>query len=149
MLVARECASGRREAQSRPSVHRGSTSSMAWRRGLAPTSDPKCCQRLCVGTSQLSKDKRRWIGCELVDGKSCAKLMSAYFALKPLVRRGMQSYNSATATYVISPATNTVTVQGLVYRVIPHSSQTPLSTTYALAAGGRWHASGSYPVLYA
>lgn len=61
----------------------------------------------------------------------------------------MFGFNAAAATYVISPANNgTITVQGNVYRTIPHGSQTPLSSSYAYNFGGRWNAAGTFPVLY-
>ena len=61
----------------------------------------------------------------------------------------ISGYNAAAATYVTSPANNgTITVQGNIYRIIPHSSQTPLSSSYASDLGGRWNGPGTFPVLY-
>jgi hypothetical protein len=61
----------------------------------------------------------------------------------------MFGYNAAAATYVITPANNgTITVQGNVFRTIPHGSQTPLSSSFAYDLGGRWNGAGTVPVLY-
>ena len=40
------------------------------------------------------------------------------------------------------------TYSGTVYRCIPNSSITPLSTEYSVTYGGRWNAAGSYPMMY-
>lgn len=61
----------------------------------------------------------------------------------------MQDYNSSVATFTYTPTNGgTISVQGFVFRAIPHSSQTPLSTSYAQSQGGRWNLADSFPVLY-
>ena len=61
----------------------------------------------------------------------------------------MDIYRSSGATLSYVPTSGgTITVQGYVFRAIPHSSQTPLSGDFAYAKGGRWNAAGTYPVLY-
>lgn len=42
----------------------------------------------------------------------------------------------------------TTSFLGTVFRCIPSSSTTPLSSSYSVTYGGRWNASGTYPVLY-
>jgi hypothetical protein len=61
----------------------------------------------------------------------------------------MYEFNTTVANYVISTANNgTVTVQGMVYRTIPHCSRTPLNSNYSYQQGARWNAPGTLPVLY-
>src|SRR5438309_12016293 len=61
----------------------------------------------------------------------------------------MFEYNRTVANYVTSTANNgTVTVQGTIYRTIPHHSKTPLSSNYSYEQGARWNAPGTLPVLY-
>lgn len=61
----------------------------------------------------------------------------------------MFRYNSTSATFVINPSNQgTVHVQGTLFRTVPHSSQTPLSSQFAYNLGGRWNPPGSFPVLY-
>jgi hypothetical protein len=58
-------------------------------------------------------------------------------------------YNTTAANFIISPSNQgAVHVQGMVFRTIPHSSQTPLSADFAFNSGGRWNFPGSYPVLH-
>lgn len=56
-------------------------------------------------------------------------------------------YNDVTGTLIIR-AGGTADFQGNLYRSVPHSSQTPLSTDYAYNYGGRWNPPGTYPVMY-
>lgn len=51
---------------------------------------------------------------------------------------GTLSYSSGTLTYDFT---------GNLFRLIPHGSNEPLSTTYSLA-GGRWNPSNSFEVMY-
>ena len=55
------------------------------------------------------------------------------------------SYQPGTLTF--NETTTTFDFSGTAFRLIPHGSNDPLSTSYSLR-GGRWNASSSYEVMY-
>src|SRR5437868_6039175 len=61
----------------------------------------------------------------------------------------MHIYTTSGANFGYVPSDGgTINVNGYVFRAVPHSSQEPLSTAFSYAAGGRWNAAGTAPVLY-
>jgi RES domain-containing protein len=61
----------------------------------------------------------------------------------------MATYRALTGTFTRNTQrADSFDFTGTLYRCIPHSSQTPLSTQFAFLAGGRWNSAGSFAVLY-
>ncbi len=60
------------------------------------------------------------------------------------------SYNNVVGTFTVNAVDSPTTISftGTLYRCIPHGSDTPLSSTFALNTGGRWNSAGSFAVLY-